>query len=367
MSFSVDLNNIRQDSVVDQDSGLNPENTVGFETWMPPRKRAKTKEEKEIRKIQRILRNRKAAQKSRDRKRNYVVTLEKKCNVMKQILDELQYKIDIKSLLSDKGMWNNYLDLEKETDLSSTPAPSTSSTTGNTSSTSTIAASWAAEVEATRGKDSKVNNRKGSFGEKNQVRVKAEERGIHSTPVRSSEQMTPMTSSYSAQSISPYVSSSDCESDGSKKSVVEATPVSLATSTPTKYEFSKPTQGQAVSQALMQGLFNPSEWQPNHLNNEGYQPFLLSELENSKSSEESFDINNHYEFDHPYPQINALHQPNHSINSLFVEDIGRNPEEITDLAMDVSTYDSSELLCTHNELDLDYELNLKMESDDFLL
>ncbi|KAL3229817.1 Transcriptional activator HAC1 [Nakaseomyces bracarensis] len=367
MSYPVDLNNTRQDAIVEQDNGLNPENTVGFETWMPPRKRAKTKEEKEIRKIQRILRNRKAAQKSRDRKRNYVVTLEKKCSVMKQIVDELQSKIDIKSLLSDKGMWDNYLQLEQDTDLSSsTPAANTSSFTGNTDSSSTLAASWAAEVEASiRGKDNKSNT-KVSFGEKKQIRVKSEDNGIQSTPARSTEQLTPVTSGYSAQSISPYVSSSDCESDGSKKSVVEATPVSLATSTPNKYDF-KPTQGQTVSQALMQGLFNPSEWQSTHLNSEIYQPFILGDFESTKTSEDSFEINNQYEFDHHNPQINALHQPNHSINSLFVEDIGRNPEQITDLAMDISTYEEDELLCTHSEVDIDYELNLKMVSDDFLL
>ncbi len=46
---------------------------------LPPRKRAKTKDEKEQRRIERIMRNRQAAHASREKKRKHVENLEKKC------------------------------------------------------------------------------------------------------------------------------------------------------------------------------------------------------------------------------------------------------------------------------------------------
>lgn len=46
---------------------------------LPPRKRAKTKDEKEQRRIERIMRNRQAAHASREKKRKHVEELEKKC------------------------------------------------------------------------------------------------------------------------------------------------------------------------------------------------------------------------------------------------------------------------------------------------
>lgn len=46
---------------------------------LPPRKRAKTKDEKEQRRIERIMRNRQAAHASREKKRRHVEDLEKKC------------------------------------------------------------------------------------------------------------------------------------------------------------------------------------------------------------------------------------------------------------------------------------------------
>lgn len=46
---------------------------------LPPRKRAKTKDEKEQRRIERIMRNRQAAHASREKKRRHVEELEKKC------------------------------------------------------------------------------------------------------------------------------------------------------------------------------------------------------------------------------------------------------------------------------------------------
>ncbi|EGW35300.1 uncharacterized protein SPAPADRAFT_64446 [Spathaspora passalidarum NRRL Y-27907] len=58
----------------------NPEEAVdmasSFKTALPPRKRAKTKEEKEQRRVERILRNRRAAHASREKKRKHVEYLE---------------------------------------------------------------------------------------------------------------------------------------------------------------------------------------------------------------------------------------------------------------------------------------------------
>ncbi|SMN18560.1 similar to Saccharomyces cerevisiae YFL031W HAC1 Basic leucine zipper (bZIP) transcription factor (ATF/CREB1 homolog) that regulates the unfolded protein response [Maudiozyma saulgeensis] len=60
-----------------------------FKSTLPPRKRAKTKEEKEQRRIERILRNRKAAHQSREKKRLHLKFLEDKCNIMEKIIDGL--------------------------------------------------------------------------------------------------------------------------------------------------------------------------------------------------------------------------------------------------------------------------------------
>lgn len=69
---------------------------ANFKTSLPPRKRAKTKEEKEQRRIERILRNRKAAHASREKKRrhvefleSYVVDLEKQMHLVKLLNEEL--------------------------------------------------------------------------------------------------------------------------------------------------------------------------------------------------------------------------------------------------------------------------------------
>lgn len=67
-----------------------------FKTSLPPRKRAKTKEEKEQRRIERILRNRKAAHASREKKRKhvefletYVLDLEKQLHMFKELNNNL--------------------------------------------------------------------------------------------------------------------------------------------------------------------------------------------------------------------------------------------------------------------------------------
>lgn len=62
---------------------------ANFKPTLPPRKRAKTKEEKEQRRIERILRNRKAAHHSREKKRLHLQLLEHKCHVMEQILSRI--------------------------------------------------------------------------------------------------------------------------------------------------------------------------------------------------------------------------------------------------------------------------------------
>lgn len=59
---------------------------VNFKPTLPPRKRAKTQEEKEQRRIERILRNRRAAHQSREKKRLHVQRLEEKCHLLEGIL-----------------------------------------------------------------------------------------------------------------------------------------------------------------------------------------------------------------------------------------------------------------------------------------
>lgn len=70
-----------------------------FKTTLPPRKRAKTQQEKEQRKIERILRNRKAAHQSREKKRVHLQQLEHKCRVMECLLGRLG---DLDGLVTDK-------------------------------------------------------------------------------------------------------------------------------------------------------------------------------------------------------------------------------------------------------------------------
>lgn len=60
-------------------------------TALPPRKRAKTDEEKEQRRIERILRNRRAAHASREKKRRYVEYLESYIDKLTSNLSSYQY------------------------------------------------------------------------------------------------------------------------------------------------------------------------------------------------------------------------------------------------------------------------------------
>lgn len=60
-------------------AGEKRDGSEGATDALPPRKRAKTTEEKEQRRIQRIMRNRQAAHASREKKRKHVENLEKSC------------------------------------------------------------------------------------------------------------------------------------------------------------------------------------------------------------------------------------------------------------------------------------------------
>jgi transcriptional activator HAC1 len=59
-------------------------------TSLPPRKRAKTDDEKEQRRVERVLRNRRAAQSSRERKRQEVEALEKRNQELEAAYKKLQ-------------------------------------------------------------------------------------------------------------------------------------------------------------------------------------------------------------------------------------------------------------------------------------
>lgn len=71
-----------------------------FKTSLPPRKRARTQEEKEQRRIERILRNRKAAHHSREKKRAHLEELEHKCDVMERLLASIG---DLEAVVGDAG------------------------------------------------------------------------------------------------------------------------------------------------------------------------------------------------------------------------------------------------------------------------
>ncbi|KAH7018241.1 uncharacterized protein B0I36DRAFT_335567 [Microdochium trichocladiopsis] len=64
-------------------------------TNLPPRKRAKTEDEKEQRRVERVLRNRRAAQSSRERKRQEVEALEERCKQLEEALRERNNTVDL--------------------------------------------------------------------------------------------------------------------------------------------------------------------------------------------------------------------------------------------------------------------------------
>ncbi|KAF5103136.1 hypothetical protein D0Z00_000114 [Geotrichum galactomycetum] len=73
---------------------------------LPPRKRAKTKDEKEQRRIERIMRNRQAAHASREKKRRHVEDLETKCVSLSSENQTLYSQID--QLSSNFNSANDY-------------------------------------------------------------------------------------------------------------------------------------------------------------------------------------------------------------------------------------------------------------------
>ncbi|SCU77326.1 LAFA_0A01112g1_1 [Lachancea sp. 'fantastica'] len=81
---------------------------VDFKSTLPPRKRAKTKEEKEQRRIERILRNRRAAHQSREKKRLHLQHLERKATLLEEILASPHVAKLVKSDKSLSGIYDEY-------------------------------------------------------------------------------------------------------------------------------------------------------------------------------------------------------------------------------------------------------------------
>lgn len=98
----------------------NNNNTIeipaNFKSTLPPRKRARTKEEKEQRRIERILRNRKAAHQSREKKRLHLKFLESKCEAMELILSKLDLNELFKNNQENLNILKNYNDLINSND-----------------------------------------------------------------------------------------------------------------------------------------------------------------------------------------------------------------------------------------------------------
>ena len=68
---------------------------ASFKSTLPPRKRAKTEEEKEQRRVERILRNRRAAHASREKKRKHVEYLEAYVLELENKLQQVQTNFDV--------------------------------------------------------------------------------------------------------------------------------------------------------------------------------------------------------------------------------------------------------------------------------
>ncbi|CCF57343.1 hypothetical protein KAFR_0C03510 [Kazachstania africana CBS 2517] len=88
-----------------------------FKSTLPPRKRAKTKEEKEQRRIERILRNRKAAHQSREKKRLHLKFLEYKCDLMESLLTDIDLLTIFKDDESKLEKVNEYLSMKDSKDV----------------------------------------------------------------------------------------------------------------------------------------------------------------------------------------------------------------------------------------------------------
>ncbi|KAG2735800.1 hypothetical protein G9P44_002014 [Scheffersomyces stipitis] len=109
-----------------------------FKSTLPPRKRAKTKEEKEQRRVERILRNRRAAHASREKKRKHVEYLESYVLKLEQNLASAQSNFDtVHSLLSEHQVTQLVLQpLEDVDDLKNKIHINLSSSASRSSSTS---------------------------------------------------------------------------------------------------------------------------------------------------------------------------------------------------------------------------------------
>ncbi|CAG98196.1 transcription factor HAC1 [Kluyveromyces lactis] len=85
---------------------------VNFKPTLPPRKRAKTQEEKEQRRIERILRNRRAAHQSREKKRLHVQRLEEKCHLLEGILKMVDLDILSENNAKLSGMVEQWREMQ---------------------------------------------------------------------------------------------------------------------------------------------------------------------------------------------------------------------------------------------------------------
>lgn len=95
---------------------------VDFKSTLPPRKRAKTKEEKEQRRIERILRNRRAAHQSREKKRLHLQHLEKKAWLLEQILAQVKVEELVKNDMNLRVMYDEYQTLATEPTAADSPS-----------------------------------------------------------------------------------------------------------------------------------------------------------------------------------------------------------------------------------------------------
>ncbi|ODQ64593.1 hypothetical protein NADFUDRAFT_71048 [Nadsonia fulvescens var. elongata DSM 6958] len=86
---------------------------------LPPRKRAKTKDEKEQRRIERIMRNRQAAHASREKKRRHVEELEKRCIELNTKNEELQSQVQLSKRTHIQMLEQHYLLMNKFQQLTS--------------------------------------------------------------------------------------------------------------------------------------------------------------------------------------------------------------------------------------------------------
>lgn len=90
---------------------------ANFKSTLPPRKRAKTHEEREQRRVERVLRNRKAAHQSREKKRIHLKFLEDKCALLERILAQINLKDTFKDQPENWQLVQQLAGLGSEKDL----------------------------------------------------------------------------------------------------------------------------------------------------------------------------------------------------------------------------------------------------------